>query len=122
VDAGRAPADVEEVEHGSGGACADVEDARRPLQRGQRRRSDVADVDVVSLLRAVAEDVRRLPARELPQEDGDDARLAVRVLARPVDVAEAERRMLASVEAVVGRQVLLPGELGRPVLRERLAQ
>ncbi len=121
VDAGDAPADVEEVEHGGGDPRADVEDARRPLQRGQRHRSDVADVDVVPLLRAVAEDVRRLPAREPPEEDGDDTRLAVRVLARPEDVAVAERRVLAPVEAVVGREVLLPRELRGSVLRERRA-
>ena len=52
-------------------------------------RDDVADVDVVARLPAVAEDLRRPSVAQQPHEDRDDAGLAVRLLPRPVDVAEA---------------------------------
>ncbi len=57
--------------------------------------------------------------RKPAQEDGDDAGLAVRVLPRPVDVAEAKRGVPAAVEPVVRREVLLARELRDAVRRER---
>ena len=62
---------------------------------GEHDPSDVADEDVVALLGAVAEDVRHLVAGQASEEDGDHARLPVGVLARAVDVAEAQGRVPA---------------------------
>ncbi len=87
-----------------------------------RHRRDVAHVDVVALLGAVAEDVRRLPAGQEAEEDGDDAGLAVRILTGPEHVAVAKRRVPGSVEPVVRGQVLLARKLRRPVLGEGLAR
>ena len=64
LDARRPPADLEELEHRRGDAGPDVEDPGGPLERGDRCRRDVPDVDVVPLLRPVAEDVRCLAAVE----------------------------------------------------------
>ena len=86
---------------------------------GEGGRDHVAHEDVVARLPAVAEDLRRAVAGEVAHEDRDDAGLAVRVLPRPVDVPVAERHVTAAVEAVVRRQVLLAGELGGAVRRER---
>ena len=71
-------------------AGPDVEDAAILAERRGRRARDVADVDVVAGLRPVAEDRRLLAARERAEEDRDDARLAVRILARAVDVPVAQ--------------------------------
>ena len=76
---------------------------------------EIADVDVVARLLAVAEDLRRLALAQLAAEDRDDARLAVRVLARAVDVAEAQRHRRKPVEAVVEAEVALGAELALPV-------
>ena len=92
------------------------------LPRGrQRRPRHVARVDVVARLAPVAEDRRRLACCELPEENCDHARLAVRVLPRPVDVAEAQRHVTGAVEPVVGRHVLLARQLRDAVGRERPA-
>ena len=55
-DAGHAPARLEELVHGRLRRGADVEDAAVAADRGQHRPHDVADVDVVAGLLAVAED------------------------------------------------------------------
>ena len=73
----------------------------------------VGHVHVVAGLRAVAEDQRRLAREQLAEEDRDHAGLAVRILARPVDVAVAERDVARPVEPVGQRQVLLGAELAR---------
>src|SRR6266540_4575498 len=52
---------------------------------------DVLDVDVVAGLLAVPVDDRRLPLQEALGEDGDDAGLALGILAGAVDVGVAER-------------------------------
>ena len=91
-------------------------------ERRERRPGDVADVDVVARLQPVAEDARLLVARERAEEDRDDAGLAVRILARPVDVAVAQRDVGRPVQAVVRAQVLLAGELRRAVGRDGLAR
>jgi hypothetical protein len=59
---------------------------RRCEQEGAR---DVVDVDVVARLVAVAVDRDRPPLGRGAVEDRDDARLAVRVLPRPVDAASS---------------------------------
>ena len=56
-------------------AGADVEDAAVAPGRREHRVDDVADVDVVARLLAVAEDERLLAAREPLHEDRDDAAL-----------------------------------------------
>ncbi len=63
--------------------------ARR--DRGEVRRHDVADVDVVARLASVAEHGRRLAGEQLAAEDRHDAGLAERVLPGAVDVAVAQR-------------------------------
>ena len=62
---------------------------------------EVADVDVVARLRAVAEHLRPAAGEVLAAEDRDHAGLAVRVLARAVDVAEAQRHRRQAVQALV---------------------
>ena len=69
------------------------------LERQQVRAHDVADEDVVARLLAVAVHGDGLAAQHLPAEDRDDAGLAVRVLARAVDVGVAQRD---EREAVLG--------------------
>jgi hypothetical protein len=110
---------LEELEDGCRHAGAHVEDARGPLECGERGPGHVPDEDVVALLAPVSVDVRSLSRGETAEEDGDDAGLSVRILARPEDVPVAERGVLAAVQAVVGREVLLGGELGDAVGRER---
>ena len=110
---------VDELEHRRRPAGRDVEDAAAERRRRQRRAGHVPDVDVVALLRAVAEDRRPPPVRDRAQEDRDDARLAVRVLPRPVDVAVAQRDVPRPVEPVPRGEVLLAGQLGRAVRRQR---
>ena len=99
---------------------ADVEHAALVAERTERRAGDVADVDVVARLAAVAEDPRLLASQSGAEEDRDDARLAVRVLARPVDVSVAERDVVQAVQPVERPQVLLARELRGAVRRERL--
>src|SRR5690606_34641694 len=57
---------------------------------GEVRLHHVGDEDVVARLLPVAEDGERRALQELRGEDGHHARLAVRVLARAVDVGVAE--------------------------------
>ena len=56
-----------------------------------------------------------LAAGERAEEDRDHARLAVRILARPVHVGVAQGDVDRPVQAVVRAQVLLAGQLGRAV-------
>ena len=88
-------------------------------ERGEGGVDDVADEDVVARLPPVAEDFRRPAAGETTHEDRDDAGLAVWILARSVHVAVAKRDVRRLVEPVVGRQVLLAGELRGAVRGER---
>src|SRR5262249_56093303 len=96
-----------QVDDGGLGTGADIEDTPVVSGRGERRRDDVADEDVVARLRPVAVDPRRLRVPEGIHEDRHDAGLAVRVLPRPIHVAVAERDVRAAVEAVVRPRVLL---------------
>jgi hypothetical protein len=63
--------------------------------------------------------MRPLAAGESAEEDRHDAGLAVRILAWPIDVGQAQRDMGGPVEPVVRPEVLLAGELRRSVRRER---
>jgi len=100
-------------------AGADVVDAAVLPERGDRRSRDISHVHVVAGLEPVAEDARLLAACERAEEDRDDARLAVRILPRPVHVAVAEGDVPRLVKPVVRAQVLLPSELRRAVRGER---
>src|SRR5581483_5753601 len=122
LDAGDAADRVVELDDRRLPARADVEDA--PVRVGscrQHRGGDVGDVHVVTRLRALAVDRRRAVAVQEPHEDRDDARLSVRLLARAVDVAEAQGDVRRAIQTVPRREVLLAGELRRPVRRERPA-
>ena len=114
-------------------SCADVEDrVRRRPHRGQVGGNDVADVDIVARGLAVTEDARLLARHHEVGEDGDDPRLAERVLPRTVDIRIAEddevkaglgvRRLQVDLEGVLADTVgakgragsaLPDGELGR---------
>src|SRR5207249_941465 len=73
-----------EVVHARGDPRADVVDAGPlPAERGDDRLDDVADVDVVALVAAVAEHRDRPPALPALDEDRDDPALEVAALARP---------------------------------------
>src|SRR5437762_4408535 len=99
--------DRDQVEHAGLPAGPDVDRAAdvAPVRCGEVRRDDVADEHVVARLAAVAVD-RRAPAVHQPAaEDGDDAGLAERVLAGPVDVAVAQRHGAEAVQACVGAAV-----------------
>ena len=61
---------------------------------------DVADVHVVARLQPVAEHRRPAAVEHLAAEDRDHAGLPERVLARPVDVAVAQRDRRQAVQAV----------------------
>src|SRR6202022_9940 len=73
---------------------------------------DVVDVDEVASLQAVAADHGLVSAEQPLGEDGDHTCLAVRILARPVDVAIAQGDELETVEVPVDRAVDLSAELG----------
>ena len=90
-----------------------------PSGGGEVGGDDVADVDVVARLQAVAERDRRAALDELAAEDRDDAALAVRVLARAVDVRVAQRDRRQPVQAAVEAAVALGGVLALPVGRHR---
>ena len=92
---------------------------RRGKLRGggsEIRTRHVAHVHVVARLQAVAEDRERRAIEEATAEDRDDARFAVRILARTVHVAEAKRARVESVHARVVREYA-PRELRDRVRR-----
>ena len=97
-------AQLEQLDDGGLTPGAHVVDAAVVRPRGHGRAGDVADVDVVARLRAVAEDLRRLAGEQPLEEDRDDARLAVRVLPRAVHVPVPQRRRARPVEPVVRRR------------------
>ena len=80
-----------------------------PLEREPGGFGDVPHVDVVSRLEPVTVDDAGLTPQEALREDGDDACLAVRVLARPIDVGQAQDDPAESVERLPASEV----ELGR---------
>ena len=64
---------------------------KSPRERRQVRAYDIADEHVVTGLQSVADNRHVRPRQQLFREDGHHAGLAVRVLARPVDVRVAKR-------------------------------
>ena len=99
---------------------ADVHRAGRlGVRGGEEAGHDVAHVDVVARLGAVAEHGHGPALGRRAREDRDHARLAVRVLARAVDVAEPQRHRREPEQPRVERQVALRGGLGGAVGGER---
>jgi hypothetical protein len=98
---------IEEVEHAGLDPGPDVEYALAVVvDCGEERIDDVAYEDVIAGLSAVAVDGRLVVVRSLVAEDCHHARLAVRVLAWPVDVAEPQCDVGATVESVEQREIL----------------
>src|SRR5664280_2529957 len=75
----------------------------------------VADVDVVAGGRAVPEDLGCPALQQGRAEDRYHARLTMRVLSRPIDVAERERGVCQPVHRPVGAEIQLAGRLRRGV-------
>ena len=84
--------------------------ARRRRRRRRRSRA---------LCRPSPKIDRLVAARHALEEDRDDAALEARVLARAVDVREAERDVRRAVDPVPAGEVLLAALLGDPVRRQR---
>ena len=88
-------------------------------ERGDDRAHDVADVDEVARLLAVAEDRQRPAGLRAIREDRDHAGVrARRILARAVDVEEAERRRRHAVDG----RVVVERELATRACRCRTAR
>ena len=84
--------------------------------RGHRvRPCYVAHIDPITRLPSVSKDARPAPFDEGTAEDRDDARLAVHVLAWPVDVAVPERHGREPMQAGVQLAIALGGVLALPV-------
>ena len=118
VDAGDLGTEPMELVHRRLERGPDVVDAAAPGRR-EGGLDDVADVDVVARLLAVAEDERLLAAPEPFHEDRDDPALERGRLARPVDVGEAQDGVARAVDAVPAGEVLLRAELGDSVRGHR---
>ena len=100
---------------------ADVQEQAAALRRGAHEGvDDVVDEDVVARGLAVAEDLARLTGQQPRREDRHDARLAVRVLPRPVHVRESERRELDLVQLAVGDEVVVARLLRHAIRRQRM--
>ena len=114
------PQDGCELRHGRLAPGADVA-GPRPRESGGREVGghDVADVDVVAGLQAVAERQRRAALDELAAEDRHHPALAVRVLARAVDVRVAQGGHREPVQAAVEAAVALGRVLALPVRGHR---
>ena len=120
LEAGELRHHVEELLHARLDAGADVhQQAAALVDRAHERVDDVVDVHEVAGLRAVAEDHRPLVAEQLAREDRDDARLAVRVLARAVHVGQRERGVLEAADRAVVVEVVADGLLRDAVRRLR---
>ena len=87
--------------------------------RGAQRGDDVEHVHVVARRRAVAVERAGLARPQAVAEDRDHAGLAVRRLARAVDVAEAHDGVRHAVRGRPAAHVGLARELGGAVGRER---
>jgi dTMP kinase len=111
-----------EVEHGRLDARADVEDAAVGAHRSEERSHDVADVDEVTRLQAVAEDRRLLAALHALEEDRDHAPLQACLLSWAVDVRQPQDDMAGPVDPVPAAEVLLAAELRDPVRGQRVAR
>ena len=69
----------------------DVALARAALERFKVGARDVGNINVVARLLAIPVDAHAFLPQKLSDKDGDDARLTVGVLARPVNVSVAQR-------------------------------
>src|SRR5690348_960506 len=106
-------------------AGADVEGPRiqslGPRQRMRRGEEaalgDVANEHIVARLRTVSEDGERPPIENAAAEDGDDSRLAMRILPRTVDIREAHRGSVHAVDTGVIREIILGAQLRDAVWR-----
>src|SRR6476619_2221758 len=108
-----------ELEHVGLDPAADVDrSARLRLGCGKCGRNHVPYIYVVAGLLAVAEHGRPSAGAQATAEDRDHARLAERVLARSIDVAQPQAHAGEAVETFVERQVALGGELALAIGRE----
>ena len=80
-------------------------------ERGVDARGDVASVDEVARLLAVALDRERLALGEALREDADDAALAAIALALAVDIGEAQDDEVEAKRLLVEAQVMLDRDL-----------
>ena len=100
-------------------AGADVEhETAAPTRRAGEGVHDVVDVDVVAVWLPSPKMTHWPPGDEVAGEDRDDAGLAVRVLARAVDVGEREGGELEAVQ-LAGRR---PGSRSPPSSTRRRAR
>src|SRR3989441_2114407 len=99
----------------------DVRDAGRigAAERAGDRVGHVLDEDVVARLLAVAVNEAGLAGQQSMTEDGDDAGLAVRVLARTVHVRQTQRERRAAGQSRPALEVALGGDLGYAIGRRR---
>ena len=89
------------------------------FQRHEVRAHDITDVETIARLRAVAEYNGALSGLEEPAEDGDDARLTLRVLSRAVDVRIAEDDRREPILLGIESDNILPEGLGETIWRKR---
>src|SRR5208282_5691747 len=113
-----------EIVHVGLDAGADVE---RDSRRARFRRRDhgphhVADVNVVARLGAVAINRHGLAVEDSSAEDRNYAGFAVRILARAVYVAEAQRQVVDSILDLVKKQIGFGRQLGDAVGTYRAAR
>ncbi len=111
---------LDQIKHRGLFAAGDV-DRARDLGVGSEEvgADDVGHVDPIARLAAVAEHLGRAAVQQATAEDRDDTRLTVDVLARPVDVAVAERHGREAEQPRVQLAIALGGVLALPVRRER---
>ena len=109
-----------EIGDGRFDAGADVEDAVEiELRGGHVRAHDILHEDVVARLLAGAVDAGLLPVQKRAGEDRHDAGLSVLPLPRTVDVRVTQRHGLDAVDLAEEAEVLIDGQLGAAVRRER---
>ena len=112
------PQGVVQLQHRGLDAGADVDPGPggvRVLPAGHEGVDHVLHEHIVAGLAAVAEDGHRLAGQQPVAEDGHHPGLAVRVLAGPVDVAEAQADRLQPVQLGEAGQVVLGRPLRHPV-------
>jgi len=89
------------------------------VERQQVGPDHVIDVHVVAGVGPLAVDLERPLAQQALAEDRHHAGLAMGVLAGAIDVRVAQRRVVEAVLAAEAVQVVLEGELGDSVGRDR---
>src|ERR1700738_5047638 len=110
---------VEDLANGGFAAGADVHsDTRTAIQSGYVGRNAVADVDEVARLLASAVNRQRLVGSHARGKDGHDSAFLADALARAVDVAIAQDRVIQPESALIDAQPGLEGLLAGSVRRE----